>query len=453
MKKILVFLILLMIAPFVGAQFSSVMAEDPAYGGDAYTVVRRLSNSEVITYVHGIGLHRFTYENSSTLSYNYIDLPSPSFDNIRLNDFRIIDNVLYFCGENLALGHGVLGSFKTTYLLGPLGTTAQIVFADVSTVSTLFRMDAYIDPATGNPRLSVVGSDRISSCGPWVCSVWVDCPDFSPGATVASYSVYQSYSALPFDIEHWSDVVSTDNWVVLVGSGFYGGQEGLFLRRFPKGDPSDPEINIVYFYPESEHLIEEEVRALFLEKDDIAVAYRGPRINNVTDYTKFRVFRIGSMDNISSQEYVVPDKCLINEMAYMKRAGRVVLASDFPSPDQMSNFVYLLPYQSTPYPTVYVHDKDWRFWSVTDLDGYYFVGAGCLHFLMRDASAPYPAGNDFSSIPLLCPEDQRLNVAIIENIEFNKFSHNPFGSPYYLWIFNNVSLVGNRSLFFKCFSE
>lgn len=103
MKKILFFSVLLSFSLFLRAQFSSMMVEDVNLGGDAITIVRNMSNSEVITYLHGIGTHRFTYENSSTLSYKFIDLPS-QYNDIRVNDFRIINGIVFFVERTLVCG-------------------------------------------------------------------------------------------------------------------------------------------------------------------------------------------------------------------------------------------------------------------------------------------------------------------------------------------------------------
>lgn len=52
-----------------------------------------------------------------------------------------------------------------------------------------------------------------------------------------------------------------------------------------------------------------------------------------------------------------------------KNANRVVVLSDFPTPASLSNFAYLEPYKTTTYTSVYVNDDDWRFQSLTNLDG------------------------------------------------------------------------------------
>ena len=54
---------------------------------------------------------------------------------------------------------------------------------------------------------------------------------------------------------------------------------------------------------------------------------------------------------------------------------------------------------------------------MTNLDHKYFVGSGCFHFLLRDASAAYPANNIYSPNPQLCPADEALRVVPIEKLE------------------------------------
>lgn len=139
-------------------------------------------------------------------------------------------------------------------------------------------------------------------------------------------------------------------------------------------------------------------------------------------------------------------------MAFMERANRVVLVNDFPSPVYMSNFAYLIPYQQTAYTSVYVNDSAWRFWSVTNLDGNYFVGTGCFHFLLRDASASYPASNDYSTTPSLCPADEVLKVAIINKVTPFK---NVFSCPSFVLLptlVPDTPMLQNKPLYIRCFT-
>ena len=344
-------------------------------------------------------------------------------------DLRIFSGKAYFCGVNNTTNQGVLGTFDAT-LLQSVPNTVPIDYFDVPSISVLTRLEVYKDLSTGNPRVAAVGYNDDSTCGVWACGRVVDCADFWPGSMTATITMGNSYYGGMYDIEQWFDVVATEDWVVLVGYGIMGGQRGLMLRRFPKSNPMDPtEVDNMYFYKLPEIVSWEEVRGVFLKENDIAVVYRGPRDNNVTDYTDFRIFNISTMKNTNSQEYVIPYKSYIWEMAYMEHADRVVVLDNFPSPVYMSNFVYLVPYRTVTYSSVYVNEKEWEFQSVTNLDGDYFVGAGCMHFLLRDATAAYPAYNIFSPDPYFCPADNELRVEIIKDIE-PKIFYEPIVNPF-----------------------
>lgn len=425
MKKLFTICALLMMPLFLRAQYSSVMAYDANITSNGHAVVRNLSSTEVITYVMNSGINNFTYENNSSLTYNYVKL----LPNIRVMDLRIFSGKAYFCGVNNTTNQGVLGTFDAT-LLQSVPNTVPIDYFDVPSISMLTRLEVYKDLSTGNPRVAAVGYNDGNACGVWACGRVVDCADFWPGSMTTTITMGNSYYGGMNDIEQWFDVVATEDWVVLVGYGIMGGQRGLMLRRFPKNNPMDPtEVDNMYFYKLPEIVSWEEVRGVFLKENDIAVVYRGPRDNNVTDYTDFRIFNISTMKNINSQEYVIPYKSYIWEMAYMEHADRVVVLDNFPSPVYMSNFVYLIPYRTALYSSVYVNDKDWEFQSVTNLDGDYFVGAGCMHFLLRDATAVYPAYNLNTPPPDLCPADKELRVEIIENIEAAKI-YEPIVNPF-----------------------
>lgn len=424
-KKIILIWMVLLSSVFARAQYSSVMVEDATLQDGGSTIVRKMSNTEVVTYFKGETSHRFTYENNSALTYIFRDLP-PTFNEITVLDFKIIKDIVYFCGKNSNSGMGVLGTFFVLDLINTSLSSMQVDYFEISNTTELNRIEAYIDPVSTMPRLAAVGYNRFGPCGPWACGIWVDCEGYMPGSPPISCTVFESfYSAL--DVEQWSDVVLTDKWVVLVGFGDVGGQQGLMLRRFHKGMPTDPEIDNIYIFNEYDQVVWDETRAVFLKNNDIAVVYRGDRNTDVTDFTRFRVFDINNMVNINSQEYEVPHKSYIREMAYMEEADRVVLLNDFSTPVILSNFAYLIPYQTTSYTSVYVHDKEWRFMSLTNLDDYFFVGAGSFHFLMRDATASYPASNIYLSpgAPVLCPIDEVLKVKKIRNIIPRDFPMTP----------------------------
>lgn len=452
MKKLIIIAASLMVSFWAKAQYSSVMSYDVGMPDGGTTIVRNMSNTEVITYVRNNTNHRFTYENSSTLAYKYIELSDPAFDKVEVHDFRIIDNVVYFCGVNNNLGQGVLGSFYASDILNPVGTPISINCFTVSSITTLNRLNAYIDPATERPRVAAVGHKN-GSCGAWFCGVWVDCEGLLPSSTYANISVYDSFYGGTGDFELWMDVVSTNDWVVLVGYGLQGRQNGLVLRRFHKGNPTDSEIDKMYFYKELETIAWDEIRAVYIKNDDIAVAYRGIRNNNVTDFTKFRIFDINQMKNVNSQEYVIPNKSYLWEMAYMEHADRAVILNDFPNLDYRSCFAFLIPYQTTAYNSIYVNDKDWRFQSVTNLDGIFFVGVGPFHFILRDATAAYPAHNIYSTAPALCPEDYIIKVSVIDNISQNVDPENLIGPSFPIPIPLYSALINSRSLVVKCLAN
>ncbi len=455
-KKIIFVCTLLALSVSAGAQYSSVMAGDTGLTDGGKAIVRNMSPSEVITYVWAGTKQWFTYENNTSLTYSYIDLPTLSADNIIVNDFRIINGIVYFCGVDNNRGEGVLGTFKATDLLNPSGTPVPVDYFNIGGTAELNRMEVYKDPGTGTPRVAAVGYG-IGICGTMAQGLWVDCEGYMPGGTPpTSVSVFDSYCSAPNDVEQWHDVVSTDDWVVLVGYGKVGGQEGIALRRFHKGNPTDPEIDIIYIFNETENVAWSETRAESIQQNDMAVVYRGERSLNLVDFNKFRIFDINNMKNINSQEYEVPYKSSIWEMAYMPTAKRVVVLSDFPTPVFLSNFAYIEPYNTATYSSVFVNDEDWRFQSLTNLDGKFFVGAGAFHFLLRDVLAPYPANNIYLSptAPTFCPMDQPLKVAIISNIvPFKFFAILPSPGSNQMMRSTTPFLSGPETLSVRCFSN
>jgi hypothetical protein len=332
-QKIVFLCMLLALSVSAGAQYSSVMAEDAGLTDGGKTIVRNMSPTEVVTYVWSSTKQWFTYENSTTLTYKYFMLPSLAFDKIIVNDFRILGGIVYFCGVDNNKGEGVLGTFMATDLLNIVGTFVQVDFFNITGTTELNRMEVYQDPGTGAPRVAAVGYNRSGGCTILAQGVWVDCEGYVPGGTLpTSVSVFESYCSTPNDVEQWHDVVSTDDWVVLVGYGNVGGQEGIALRRFHKGNPTDPEIDNIYIFNELENVDWAQTRAEFIKHNDMAIVYRGERTQNITDFNKFRLFDIDYMKNNNSQEYLIPYKSYLWEMALCQTRSVLWCSATFPRP-------------------------------------------------------------------------------------------------------------------------
>lgn len=220
-KNLFTISVLLLSSLFTKAQFTSVIAEDTNIVNGETSIVRNLSSTEVITYHRDNKNGHFTYENNSTsLLYNSFDIAEPE---LYVLDFRIVNNLIYFCGVNTKTKYGFLGTFNVTNLQNATSAPVQYRWFDISSTTRLNRLVAYMDPSLG-PRVVAVGYDGNGPCGVWACGVVVDCTNFLPsGAMPVSVNWRTAFYLTSSDHEIWEDVVITNNLVVLVGSGAMGG--------------------------------------------------------------------------------------------------------------------------------------------------------------------------------------------------------------------------------------
>ena len=432
----------------VQAQYGSAIVYDtPLYGLFPHSVVRNWTATEVIEY-HGdtqrpdIYQGYFVYKDNTTLFYNYAKMP----DNIVVYDFRIFNDIVYFCGENKSTNEGVLGCFECMELkmLPPPPYEVHYKYAPIGSSTQLNRIVVYKDPISSVLRVVALGYNSIVPCpGSYFCNMAVECRGLNPGGGTIFYSTRQAYSMANY--EQWTDIVATDNYLAIVGFSQIGSDKGLIIRRCDPSDPLGPMMDDIYMYPFTEDLSIESIKALSWRNDTIIMAYpwRSQIGNN---YTDIRFFHLGSMQNTKAEQYKNPSKTELYEMAYLPTSKKVIILEDFDctgSGQFSSCFVYINPLASTlPYSTPYVYDKTYRFKSVTNLDGNYFVGSGHFCFLMCDVNLSFPINNNSSTPIPFCPNNEFVIVSEDRVIDYIEFIDNTLQSPD-----NNNLLPDNQTVY------
>ena len=416
-KRIIIFLALFALAlPSVDAQTSFIASGTPG-NLQEYAIVRTWNAGKVVTYKPG---YPGTIAVATSSGEQSVDLPG----GITVLDMRVYGDIVYFCGTFKNSISGVLGYVDLNVLSG-LSTTVTINYFMVNNATDLYRMVVYPNPVT--PRIVAVGINRsIVTPDMRATSVVVDCPDIS---TSPSYQ-YRNANDIGAYSEQWRDIVYTGASVILVGHITSTVNE-IVLRECDPYNPTYGIIDQMHCFPTNDIIVTDEIRATFLFGQNIAVVYRGADVPDVTDYSHFRVFDVGTWSNICSQEMIVPYKSYIHEMIFIPADKSVVLLQDFPSSiGPKSNFVYIDPLNNSNYSAPFTYYSDWVFHSVDRYDGSRYIGAGNGHWLLRDKTASFPAPSVLPPYQQ-CPSVSNIRITPIDNtphVIFN-FPQTPTNPP------------------------
>ena len=414
-KRIIIILALFALAlPSVDAQTSFIASGTPG-NLQEYAIVRTWNAGKVVTYKPG---YPGTIAVATSSGEQSVDLPG----GITVLDMRVYGDIVYFCGTFKNSISGVLGYVDLNVLSG-LSTTVTINYFMVNNATDLYRMVVYPNPVT--PRIVAVGINRsIVTPDMRATSVVVDCPDIS---TSPSYQ-YRNANDIGAYSEQWRDIVYTGASVILVGHITSTVNE-IVLRECDPYNPTYGIIDQMHCFPTNDTIVTDEIRATFLFGQNIAVVYRGADVPDVTDYSHFRVFDVGTWSNICSQEMIVPYKSYIHEMIFIPADKSVVLLQDFPSSiGSKSNFVYIDPFNSLNYTAYFVYYSDWVFHSVDRYDSSRYIGAGNGRWLLRDKTASFPAPSVLPPYQQ-CPSVGKIRITHIDNAPHAAYTYTNPNSP------------------------
>ncbi len=431
MKKIIVILCLSLASWTVLGQVNYHYAEGNQNRPILNSIVRTDGANWVVSYGEdntGQG-HFLGLDPSSTATYKDAVVPT----GWKINDFRILQGRVFFCGKDMNNSTCLFGMF----LLSDLFTSSTITYYQQSvyttyqlTCKTLARMAVALDPNNKTSIMLIGRKDGGVSPTTWGCDVAVYIPDYDNISGHRLFDIHMTPPPIDSAEIIW-DVVATDNWFATVGSMRYASGNTLTLRRGPIGAN-----NYVFFLNDYENRYTfthpytwiDFTRVTHLTKDDIAVAdlyadnnhqygmtvtnieVSAPQINNnqrVTNYEKSDPYELTylPMDSI----LVLSELLYFSNLTY--RPGVLYLY-----PYSISNYMAFEHYPNNPSnPIIY---------SVDRLSASSYFGTGTNYWYYMN----YPSG---LSTPNPCidiskrsvkqdtyPQSQKTNYSLSTNLLF-----------------------------------
>lgn len=173
------------------------------------TIVKELSFPKTVSYVETTNSHYFCYaDNSMTVNCHEID------PNIFVRDFKILDDVVYFCGYDITNGcQGVWGHFRVVDLMS--GSMPYETYRGFScsknTVDTLHNLVVY--SINGKNHIVTVGTTNDGASLKNGCTI--DITPSTSGIYAWDYTIGITPDATDERIKY---VCETDNLVVTAGS-------------------------------------------------------------------------------------------------------------------------------------------------------------------------------------------------------------------------------------------
>ncbi|MCR4829379.1 MAG: hypothetical protein K5864_07955 [Bacteroidales bacterium] len=349
--------------------FDYAYAEDVNFTGLLEgSVIRGYGTSNAVVLFWDQGGQYFGYLVDGTAIYNAIDVPA----SLRIEDFQILGNEVYYCGW-MAQGGAMVGRFDLNKLIS--GLPVSFDYKTFPQCSTYYLSRLAVANVSGDVSLMAIGSKDVPYSP--VLSQVMYIPAYnstSPNYVYEETMRHNQYGTIippPSIEERLFDVVTTDNYFAVIGC-WEPSDNTLAVRKMQHGLPDLSGLGQIYTYTSTGgDAFIDYVRGISLEQDYIAVSslYLTPTLQNSEGYTLVCTIDLGSpsTDMVYAQKFWIPRKANPFNMTYLKQYQRVVLTEPMflNNNFNVAGFIYLDPFLSANY-TAHAYYKDNR-------DGYYSV--------------------------------------------------------------------------------
>ena len=391
--------------PAMGQYFNFASAYTGNDSTTNHSLIRTIDDTSALVYFYDDSVHQYAIARVGlSLSCRKALLPA----GCTVNDMRIINNNVYFCGSLNAtpiIGHINLSDFWTPT------RTFTLYKADSRYVSNLHRMAAYNDGA--KQKVVIVGDVIFTDNSPFPCPFEITYYDSILGDTV-HYYYYNCIHTIILEVDFFganhqadsyvsttdiinrhleliTDVVETQNYVAFVGH--YTNHHTTIIHRCDKK-------NVVNTFS-GDHWcfwgIDEghsNYHCCLMKGDTIAVSslstyYDAMGIQQFS--TNIRVFDIASTDITNTHALRVPlnTKTEPLDLMYMPRDHRLVLLQDIHLPSLSSDqntFVHIDPYAASVHNTKCWYESTGQkpFNCLSRLNDTIYLSSGGEYWCMKD---------------------------------------------------------------------
>lgn len=374
------------------------------YTTTSKSLIRAIDDTSALVYYYDSSRDRNIIARIGlTMSCRMAELP----ENCSVNDMRITDDHVYFCGAKDAtpvIGYINLGDFASST------RTVELFEVESPHVTTLNRMAAYT--IGGQQKVVLVGDLDYTDPAPFS---YLDCPYFyyeideSTGDTIKHF-YYHCHTSVVIEmdflgdtysigsyiytndrstnrVEFISEVIETDNHVAFVG--YYTTHGKTVIHKCDKNNVLVDFPYFIYEYSDADGGLNY-YHGCQMNGDTIAVSSLSTYTNEagVTHFsTNIRTFDIASMTNTSSFKVLHGNKTEPLDLMYMPKDYRLVLLQEIPLPSAGTQFAFLHhnPYSPTSYAANCWYEANWRkpFNSISYLQGPFYVASGGNYWCMK----------------------------------------------------------------------
>lgn len=369
-----------------------------------------------------------TNATTGSLAY-YIALITDSIPNLNVLDMRIVDEYAFMCGSvwdsidsTTYISHGFLGYFNISDMYQ--NNTLNINLHVYDSTREFNRMVAYKDMT--DYKIVALGSYREYDM--------VDTVYLYPSCLVEEYIMSSVPSILIREIKpfnYWGapreammDLVLVGDYVVLVGRLNFpyspiNSNYSICVRYANKQAViGDPMLDNHYYYSTLMPEVNNNIHAVALDENKIAVSYVYHDNTAEKFYTRLRVIDIPSMDMLSSQQFKTYSKDEPTELAYDPKNQILTLLHTMPFPALLSYnnsyFVQIDPYSKATYTAPVLFPQKGLYTSLDMFNDEFYVATGQNWWYYQHTTAPQPNENQ-------CPQVDEIKIRPIPILTSNFF--------------------------------
>lgn len=347
-------------------------------------------------------------------------LYSDPLSNVYINDMKIVDDMLFYCGYKYYSFYswtGIVGYFKLNEFF--LGMISPQNYEYSPNVFELKKMVAYKNGA--GYKIVAIGYDNII---PTLYPYSDNSSILEIDDIINSPSVYNYYiidrSIAPH--EHIDDIVYTGGEVVFVGEINYASANHMpCIRVMDNLNSFNSSIGYNNLYSFNVNtIINGRVKAVATKKDEICIAYS--HLTATEDYTT-QIRLIDNLQgvprNFNSQEFDNDYTELITDLTYLPNHEELVLLHPFTyTPLDDPKFIYLFPHMTSSYMANYTFFSNSDRYSSLDV----YVDENIASVGGEKTYLQYVP----SFINAGCPDLKLHKVAVIDNSPVTLFNSTPF---------------------------
>ena len=369
-SPILAFL-LLALPVFLPAQ-SNRIYEFASPGINAgWPIVRPYDASRHLTrYISSDGRHHFALMYNDPTVADTFDIPYE----IEILDFRVMNDVIYYCGKLRGGRTGVIGN---AYINIPSAGMVSYNYFTSRHVEKYSRMVVYEDETTDAPRsrLVAIGEGSFPEGYAYAVTYIADAEGINITNNVKTRPMRRNENGM----EMLEDICVVGQNIIIAGKNSDSENIGLILHKTTLANPLGTALDDIYRYPGAGTIAD--LRLTPSQQGDFMVAYRHQdSLHN--DFTVLRAFKGQDLYNYCSQRYQKPLKGSVWDVIYMPVDHSCVLLENWADSTNNTWVVYLWYCATGVYQAPILSRSDYHFFSLARADNSHYLTSGITNCWM-----------------------------------------------------------------------